>query len=290
MEYIKKIKRKYKLKGMPKVYYFNLDCDYDRKNFMESQFKKYGIQYERVSQSIYTKNNLSDWCYKFENPDIILEENLSLDGSCMYPANVLSHLEFMKRWLDTTNDEYLIVMEDDYDLSLIDYWHFDWTYLMNNLPPDWDAFKLNDDHMYKIRFFIRPIDKTGFSNFGAMLFKRDFVKRILSIYYSKNKKITIPTSNWAINNNNLDKYCVDFVFTQIGSIYTAPLITTEASLCRSVDDPLGANSSVDVFAPIQRACHQWWRNERVFFTLDDFFYYDKPNDRDMTIYIDNQIV
>jgi hypothetical protein len=30
-------------------------------------------------------------------------------------------------------------MEDDTDLSLVKYWHFDWEYFMNNIPYDWDA-------------------------------------------------------------------------------------------------------------------------------------------------------
>ena len=280
--------RNKKLKGMPKVYYFNLDCDTDRKYFMESQFKNYGIKYERVSQSKYTKDNFYKWVYNFERHDQIIQAELNLPGSCVYAANFLRHLDFMSNWLKTTEDDLLMVMEDDYDLSLIDYWHFDWSYFIDNLPVDWDAFRLNDDHLYKIKFFVHPINKEKYKSFGTMLFKRDFVKKILSFYDFYSGKIKISLNHME-SNYSLDKFSVDTLFTIIGSIYTAPLITTEASFCKDKDHPLGENASKEFFSQVQNACHHWWRNERDFFTLEDFFYYGKPYDEKMTIRLHNQI-
>lgn len=279
MNYIKYMSNRLKLKGMPKVYYFNLDSDTDRKYFMESQFKNYGIKYERVSQSCYTAENFYDWVYRIEDHDDIINEEIDYPGICEYSANFLRHLDLMNWWLNTTNEEYLLVMEDDYDLSLIDYWHFSWKYLIKRLPPDWDAFRLNDDHMTMIKFFIHPVNKEGFLNFGAMLFKRSFVIKILTIYNYWNGKVKVRTNDARFFSAN--PYCVDNAFTQIGSVYTAPLITTESSFCKEHGD----NSSKYIFEPIQKACHQWWRNERDLFTLDDFFCYGKPYDEKMSLVI-----
>lgn len=293
MDLVRKVKMNSKLKGLPKVYYFNLDSDTERKEFMEDQFHRYGIAYERVSQSRFVGDNIKKWSRKFEDSKAILKMESSIPGMFIYPANFLSHMEFMKTWLRESSDEYLMVMEDDYDLSLIEYWHFNWRYFISKLPADWDAVKLNDDNSDKIRFFLRPVEKGGFSNFGAMVFKREFVQRLIFSYYSRQGKIKSfekrSMNNWKVSSNTPSRYSVDNALVEFGSVYMAPLITTEASFCADPDDRIRENSSRDIFEPIQRACHHWWKNERDLFTLDDFFQYSKPNDEDMTIYLEPQI-
>ena len=45
-----KNKAAYKLKGLPRIYYINLDDKPERAAFMENQFKYWGIEnYERIS-------------------------------------------------------------------------------------------------------------------------------------------------------------------------------------------------------------------------------------------------
>jgi len=271
---------------MPKVYYFNLDEDAERREFMESQYKKYNIDYERVSQSCYTSENINDWIERFEDSKYM---KAFISSEYKYPANFLRHLDFMKEWLATSNEKYLLIMEDDYDLSLIDYWHFNWDYLMSNLPVDWDGIRLNNDHDRYIKFYLHPIPLVGFCNFGAMLYKREFVKKIVKLYCYDNGII----KSWEkrlikkfFDYGFMEYYCVDHMLTCIGKQYSIPIFTTEASFC--IDD--GGNASKSVFGPIQRACHHWWRNEKDLFTLEDFFTYNKPYDERMTIYLDNQIV
>ena len=41
-----------KLKGLPHIYYLNLDTEIERKTYMESQFSQWGIEnYTRISAS-----------------------------------------------------------------------------------------------------------------------------------------------------------------------------------------------------------------------------------------------
>jgi len=289
MNYLHNLKMRKKLKGMPKVYYFNLDKDTERREFMETQFGKYSINYERVSQSCYVEDNFYDWVTKFEdykNLIKIVEQRKS--RRIKAPATFLRHMQFMIEWLESTDDNYLLIMEDDYDLSLIDYWHFDWNYLINHLPVDWDGFRLNNDHMSFIKFFLHSVPTVGFCNFGAMLYKREFVKTLVKMYC--NEDGTIKSANKRSLNrkysHDIEYYNIDSILPGVGKIYTAPLITTESRFC--ADD--GSNSSIDVFRPIQQACHHWWRNERDLFTLEDFFTYSKDNDEEMTLYLGNQIV
>jgi len=38
-------------------------------------------------------------------------------------GNAVTHLEFMKKWINTKQEDYLLLMEDDYDLNLLEYWN-----------------------------------------------------------------------------------------------------------------------------------------------------------------------
>jgi hypothetical protein len=124
-----------KLRGFPHVYYFNLDQKTDRKKYMETQFDRWGIEYTRMSSNIYSIWNYDDW-----TTNKVTGDKSDTDQRLYAPA--MMHFELFKRWLHDTDEEYILVMEDDYDLSLIEYWHFDWNYLMSKLPYDWDCIQL----------------------------------------------------------------------------------------------------------------------------------------------------
>ena len=71
-------------------------------------------------------------------------------------------------------------MEDDYDLNLIEYWNFDWDYLMNRVPYDWDCIQLGFESTEFIPFFLHP--KLRHSYFGPVVLNRDYVEKLLSIH------------------------------------------------------------------------------------------------------------
>jgi len=110
---------KNKLNNIPHVYYLNLDNREDRKRYMERQFLYWGIKnYTRVSTSNFLASKSKEWSH------LIYGEVKNIPAYVVGTA--ISHFEVLKNWLNTTNDEYVILMEDDYDLNLIRYWHFDW--------------------------------------------------------------------------------------------------------------------------------------------------------------------
>jgi len=113
-----------KLKNLPHIYYFNLDNRSDRRKYMEDQFNYWRVNYTRVSGSKFLSSNIQEWGEKYVHGDV-----RGVPAYCL--SNAVSHLEFIKHWFNTNDDEYLILMEDDYDLNLIEYWNFDWDYLLN---------------------------------------------------------------------------------------------------------------------------------------------------------------
>ena len=128
-----KNKSTFKLKGIPQVYYINLDDKEDRRKYMEDQFEYWDIKnYTRISACDGREDDLSG----------------ILTGR--YPENMTSgeigcttsHLKALKHWLENSDDKYLIMMEDDCDLECVKHWGFTWKQFESQLPYDFDVVQL----------------------------------------------------------------------------------------------------------------------------------------------------
>ena len=126
--------------------------------------EKFLIIIEFLHQNIFTEDR------KWEH--LVLDKKLTFGSAAV--GDSITHVEMIKNWLDTTNEEYLILMEDDYDLSLIEYWNFDWEYLMNHIPENWDCIQLGFENNVAIPFFLHPThDSYGF---GTLLNKKELCR------------------------------------------------------------------------------------------------------------------
>ena len=105
----------YKLKGLPPIFYINIDAQTDRAQYMEEQFKYWEIEnYTRISAYDGREDDLSD-ILKGRYPDMMS----SGEVGC-----VTSHLKAIKHWMETSDSPYAIIMEDDCDISIVKYWNF----------------------------------------------------------------------------------------------------------------------------------------------------------------------
>jgi hypothetical protein len=266
---------KHKLKNFPHVYYFNLDNRTDRRKYMEDQFERWNItDYTRVSGTKYLASKKDEWKHL-----IVDYENFNL----LVPiaANAISHLSFLKDWYKNTDDEYLILMEDDYDLSLIEYWHFDWDYLMNKIPYDWDCIQMGYENPLGLRFYLHPIDAAH--DFGPCMLNRNYVEKLLRLHCvdDRYKLInTVCSAAWNRQEDVAGSGTVDYFMCHPGKTYTIPLITTNPDF-GSFENHSRVQHNIyrqggDVMA--RNTYYYWWKNERDKFTLDEFFTYGKPND------------
>ena len=260
-----------KLKGIPSIYYLNLDSEVGRRAYMEKQFDRWNLtNVKRFSGSNYLVENFDEWKDILHFPQMINRRVHRLTASI-----TLSTLEMVKHWLDTTDEKHLILFEDDYDLNLIDYWHFDWEYLMNNIPYDWDCVQLGFESSKYIRFHIHPKDIT--SSFGPLLINRHFAHKLINLHYVKEKYMLIRKYGLHPYNTGYRVVSLDNFLPFLGRSYQLPLITQNPYLdkvpkkhhflCR------------DVY-------YNWWREKRDDFTLEEFFSYgDMQNDHEMTVFI-----
>jgi len=128
-----KNKSTFKLKGMPPIYYLNLDGQPERKQYMENQFKYWEIEnYERISAYDGRDDDLSD-IIKGRYPD-----NMSSgEVGC-----TTSHLKALKHYLETSDAPCAVIMEDDVDLQIVKNWNFTWKDFYSLVPYDYDVIQL----------------------------------------------------------------------------------------------------------------------------------------------------
>jgi hypothetical protein len=165
-----------KLKDIPKIYYINLDERPDRKNYMESQFDQLKIdKWERYSASKYRVENFQDW-------ELLLSHKPNINSSLdiILIAQTITYLNLIEDWLIKTDDKYALIIEDDYNLLMSKYWHFDWEYLMNNIPHDWDSILLGFENAWNIPCFLHPT--MFYHNTGPTMFTRYYVEKLLRLH------------------------------------------------------------------------------------------------------------
>ena len=261
-----------KLDGIPNIYYLNLDSELDRRKYMEMQFEKWNINgVRRFSASNYSVEKYDSW------KDILhFSEMISGKNHRLAAAITLSTFEMIRYWLETTDEKYLILMEDDYDLNLIEYWHFDWEYLMKKIPYDWDCIQLGYESWNHVRFFLHPKDDT--SGFGPILINRHFAQKLINLHFINGKYSLIRKYGPQPVNKGYRIVSLDSFVCFLGKTYQLPLITQNPHLdkvpkrhhfiCR------------DLY-------YNWWQNKRDCFSLEEFFSYGKNNDSEMTIKVDH---
>jgi hypothetical protein len=128
-----KNKSLHKLNGFAPVYYLNLDGQPERKEYMEEQFKHWGVEnYTRISAYDGRHDDLSDIILG-KYPDGMTSGEIGC---------VTSHLKAIQYWLDTSDSPYAIMCEDDMSMDTVKYWPFTWTQFIANLPYAWDVVQL----------------------------------------------------------------------------------------------------------------------------------------------------
>ncbi len=261
-----------KLKGIPHIYYFNLDKKTDRKYYMESQFKKWGLSFTRLkSDAIYSMDT-----YPKCISDKIVGNTEDTDLRILGPA--MMHFDLFRDWIEKTKDEYLIVMEDDYDLNLIEYWHFDWEYLMSRLPYDWDCIQLGYESSDVISFYLHPV-KQDYS-FGPCLMNRNYIEKLLNLHCVGDKyRFDYNIANVLWKNRKGYKNTsgsIDYFMCQSGKTYSVPLIALNPYFDNWYHQ--GEWIPKSYFQMCYDSYYDWWKYDRDRFTLDDFFTYGKSYD------------
>jgi len=273
-----------KLKNFPHIYYTNVDRKKDRKKYMEDQFNLFGLNYSRIEMLSCPKDGPPK---QFLN-NLIGNYKPSTSQWINWYSSLI--LDFLQEWINSTKDPYFVFMEDDYDLSLIKSWHFTWDQFMERLPYDWDCIQLGYECPYKVRFYLHPTQKEY--SLGACLMKREYVEKLLDLHILNGKyKFDYKIANSIYLNrdsgihDNKDYSDTsggpDYFINQSGKCYSLPLIPINPYFAGiSHQGPFGElNWQPKMsFVKCHEAYHEWWKNDKDKFSLDEFFTFGKNND------------
>jgi len=122
---MEKNKSVHKLKGLPPIYWLNLDSDEHRRMYMEAQFKYWELDnHIRISGF---DGRVDDVC---EHISGIAPDNMTTNeiGCCM------SHLKAIKHFYNETESDYCIIFEDDVSFDTVKFWDFTWKDFFSKLP------------------------------------------------------------------------------------------------------------------------------------------------------------
>jgi hypothetical protein len=202
-----------KLENFPSVNYTSLYESIDRRDFMESQMKYFGIK--RVN-SYLTERFIN--LYDIEITGYHIDQITHLGA-------IVSQLNLMRNWYNSCNEPYSIFCEDDISFESIHYWNFTWNEFIENLPKDWGCVQLmrmvspwSEDAEQQLQIDLRPGRWWG----SHSLMRREYVKRLL-------EKTCVGINKYHLevwqNNTSLLPIIENVLFLMdVGKVYNIPFL------------------------------------------------------------------
>ena len=225
-----------KLKNLPPIYVVSLEESSERRTNLFRQFNKYHIK--DYYFCLYKRFAEYDWKITGKHTDKISHNSY---------GPTTSHILTNKYWTENTGHDYVLVIEDDIDLSSIDLWNFKWDDLFKSLPEDWDCVQLSimRENPNDLEFRIK---KRYMPDFGCQIYlvRRHYAERMAKLYYRTDGfHLEIPTCRVFQAEDHvewLDLFPLveNLVFEGIGSVYNLPLF------CEDLDNTKTTGIGVNI--------------------------------------------
>ena len=241
-----------KLKGLPPVYYLNLDEQPERKEYMEEQFKYWEIDnYTRISAYDGREDDLSE-IIKGKYPDNMTTGEIGC---------TTSHLKAIKHWMETSDSPYAVIMEDDVDIQTVRFWDFTWADFLSKVPYDWDVIQLaiictGDLHVKLHKRFVNDFST------AAYMITRHHAEKLLKFHTRGDK--------YKLDQGVKPRAVADDLIYNSGNTFSIPLFLYRIELGSSIHP-----EHIDHF---HRASHdgllRFWEHQGYEMKIDDLMNYD----------------
>ena len=255
-----KNKSLYKLKGLPRILYINLDAEPERAKCLEDQFKYWEVEnYQRVSAYDGRGDRDLGEVLKGRYPDAMT----SGEVGC-----VTSHLKALKIWLNDYPDEScLLMMEDDCDLSVVHNWPFTWKDFYAKLPYDYDVVQLAIINPAQVHLQLHRRFVNDFST-ACYLITRHHAEKLVRLHCRGEK--------YKLDQGVKPRAVADDLIYNSGNTFSIPLFLYKIELGSSIHD-----NHIEVFhRSSYDALWQFWKNQAS--DIDDWnslFNYDPYSGR-----------
>ena len=255
--YMDKNKSSYKLKGLPPIYYINLDDQPERVTFMEDQFKYWEIDdYERISAYDGRDGRDLGEILKGRYPD-----NMSSgEVGC-----VTSHLKALKHFLENSDSPCLLMMEDDCDLEVVKHWDFTWKDFYSHLPYDYDVVQLAIINPAELHVKLHKRFVNDFST-ACYLITRHHAEKLVRLHCRGDK--------YKLDQGSKPRAVADDLIYNSGNTFAIPLLLYKIELGSSIHD-----EHINVFHKSSyEGLWQFWKNDsnkvedwKSMFSYDPYF-------------------
>jgi len=250
-----------KLKGFPKCYVVNLEESVERRDYMNSEFDRLGLdgtvlQYKRLEDS-----NLK-----------IVGDRDTLD---ILPLGATtSHLLTIKWWYENTDDEQAAFFEDDCDFSTIQHWNFVYEDYVKEFGVLWDGLQLCC--MHEGWAVMYPRHRNGHDHgLQCYVIKRHYAKKIIDYYFINDNTIHFRMP-YILKSEDSKKYkpTIENVVYGLGTFYIHPLFNHNVPKFPStVHDP-NSQHLKDVANHAYGYVKQWWETKGGTGNLNELFTYE----------------
>jgi len=212
-----KNKATYKLKGIPHIYYLNIDGQPERREYMEDQFKYWEIKnYTRISAYDGRNGNDLGDILKGRYPDNMN----SGEVGC-----TTSHLKAIKYFLENSDDPCALIMEDDCDLSTVQYWNFTWRDFYRKVPYAYDVIQLAIISTTPVHLSLHRRFVNDFST-ACYLITRHHAQKLVNLHVREDK--------YKIDNGVKPRAVADDLIYNSGNTFAIPLFLYKIELGSSI--------------------------------------------------------
>ncbi|XWV24516.1 glycosyl transferase family protein [Tupanvirus deep ocean] len=198
------------LDGFPKVLWINLDRSRKRALYMEELLSQHGIINTRIKavDGVDIRDpELNSICYI--NRRLTRTEN----------ACTCSHIKALKYFVESMEDECVVIFEDDVSFEFLPLIPFDWPELMKNLPKDYEVIQLAITHENGdiSNVLVKTDPSMKYYCSAAYLITKTGAKKLLDRYYSQEYgKIILYSQEHAT---------ADSMLLSTGATYSIPIFT-----------------------------------------------------------------
>jgi GR25 family glycosyltransferase involved in LPS biosynthesis len=214
-----KNKSSYKLKGIPPIYYINLDDQPERAQYMEEQFKYWEIEnYTRISAYDGRDDKDLGDILKGRYPDMMS----SGEVGC-----TTSHLKAIHHFLENTDHPCVLIMEDDCDLETVKYWPFTWKDFYSKIPYAYDVVQLAIISTTPVHISLHRRFVNDFST-ACYLITRHHAQKLVNLHIRGDK--------YKIDNGVKPRAVADDLIYNSGNTFAIPLFLYKIELGSSIHD------------------------------------------------------
>ena len=203
-----------KLKNFPLVLWLNLDRYPERRKYMEEHLAYWQIENHHRITGIDGSDDATDRL-KGRVPDNMNPGEIGC---------VLTHLEAIKYFVNETDLDEVMIMEDDVDLNTAKHWAFKWTEVRNRLPINFDTCQFTIINPQGIHLKLHHRFINDFSA-ACYLITRHHAEKVLKLHQRGNF--------WKIDQNIKPRAVSEDLILDSGKGYAVPIFNykTQHGFC-----------------------------------------------------------